>query len=197
MVAVVAGKRGDSVSDSYLILWRIVALWVIAVDLSVVEQVVVHQVPSPALVITAEQGHIPLALHGRSLGGDAYHRHCPERAFPPDLPRVPPFGEAYFAACAICALGDGVAMQGEAVLLHINVTGAVYGAQTMLEGLQLWETTQEGQLCTIKQCKLYYVIKSKTNKQTNIKTSHQVQLWKLFTSTCGTEKQHSFMCENL
>lgn len=136
---VVAGKQGDS----YLILWRIVALWVVAVDLSVVEQVVVHQVPSPALVITAEQGHVPLALHGRPLGGDAYHRHCPERAFPPDLPRVPPFQEAYFAACAVCALSNGVAMQGEAVLLHINVTGAVYGAQTMLEGLQLTETTQE------------------------------------------------------
>lgn len=135
--------QADSVSHSYLILWCIVALWVIAVDLSVVEQVVVHQVPSPALVITAEQGHIPLALHGCPLGGDAYHRHCPERAFPPDLPRVPPFREAYFAACAVCALGNGVAMQGEAILLHINVTGAVYGAQTMLEGLQLLETTQE------------------------------------------------------
>lgn len=107
------------------------------------EQVVVHQIPPPALVITAQQGHIALALHGGPLGGDADHRHRPQRAFPPDLPRVPPFREAYFAACAVRALGDGVAMQGEAVLLHVNVTGAVYGAQTVLEGLQLLETTQE------------------------------------------------------
>lgn len=132
-------------SDSYLILGRIVALRVVAVDLSVVEQVVVHQVPSPALVVAAEQGHIPLTLHGRPLGGDAYHRHRPQGAFPPDLPRVPPFREADFAARAVRTLGDGVAVQGEAVLLHINVTGAVYGAQTMLEGLQLLETTEGSQ----------------------------------------------------
>lgn len=109
------------------------------------EQVVVHQVPAPALVVAAEQGHVSLALHGRPLGGDAYHRHCPQRTFPPDLPRVPPFREAYFAPCAVRALGDGVAVQGEAVLLHVNVARAVYGAQTVLEGLQLQETTQEGQ----------------------------------------------------
>lgn len=133
--------RGDSGSSSYLILWRIVALWVIAIDLAVVEQVVVHQVPAPALVVAAEQGHVSLALHGRPLGGDAYHRHRPEGAFPPDLPRVSPFREAYFAAGAVRALGDGVAVQGEAVLLHVNIAGAVYGAQTVLEGLQLQDTT--------------------------------------------------------
>lgn len=109
------------------------------------EQVVVHQVPAPTLVVAAEQGHVSLALHGGPLGGDAYHRHCPQRTFPPDLPGVSPFREAYFATCAVRALGDGVAMQGEAVLLHVNVTRAVYGAQTVLEGLQLQATTQEGQ----------------------------------------------------
>lgn len=143
--ATVAGERGNSQSNSYLILGRVVALWVIAVDLSVVEQVVVDQVPPPALVVAAQQGHVSLALHGRPLGGDAYHRHRPQRALPPDLPRVSPFREAYFSAGAVRALGDGVAMQGEAVLLHVNVPGAVDGAQAVLEGLQLVETTQEGQ----------------------------------------------------
>lgn len=119
------------------------------------EQVVVHQVPSPALVITAQQGHVALALHGCALGGDADDRHRAQRALPPDLPRVPPFREADFAACAVRALGDGVAMQGEAVLLHINVSGAVDGAETVLEGLQLVGTTQEGQKCPIRQLNLH------------------------------------------
>lgn len=109
------------------------------------KQVVVHQVPAPALVITAQQGHVALALHGRPLGGNAYHRHSPERAFPPDLPGVPPFRKADLATRTIRALGDGVAVQGEAVLLHINIAGAVVGAQTMLKGLELLWTKGQGQ----------------------------------------------------
>lgn len=140
-----AAEEGHSGSNSYLVLWGVVALRVVAVDLSVMEQVVVHQVPAPALVVAAEQGHVSLALHGRPLGGDAYHRHRSQRTFPPDLPRVSPFREADFPACAVRALGDGVAMESEAVLLHVNVARAVYGAQTVLEGLQLQETTQERQ----------------------------------------------------
>lgn len=121
----------------YLIFWRIVTLGEISIDLPVVQQVVVHQVPAPALVVTAQQGHVALALHGRPLGGEADHRHGAEGALPPDLPGVPPLGKADFAASAVRALGDGVAVQGEAVLLHVNVAGAVVGAQGVLEGLKL------------------------------------------------------------
>lgn len=132
-------------SSSYLIFWRIVTLWEIPIDLSIVQQVVVDQVPAPALVITAQQGHVALALHGRPLRGDANHCHCTKRAFPPDLPGMPPFRKANLAACAIRALGDRVAVQGEAVLLHVDIARAVMGAQTMLKGLELWRTIGQGQ----------------------------------------------------
>lgn len=110
------------------------------------KQVVVDQVPSPALVIAAQQGHVALALHGRPLRGDAYHCHCAKGPFPPDLPGVPPFRKANLATRAIRALGNGVAVQGEAVLLHVNIAGAVVGAQSVLKGLELWGTTGQGQL---------------------------------------------------
>lgn len=122
---------------SYLIFWCVVTLREISIDLPIVKQVVVDQVPAPALVVTAQQGHVALALHGRPLRGDAYHRHCTKRAFPPDLPGVPPFRKANLATRAIRALGDRVAVQGEAVLLHVNIAGAVVGAQSMLVGLEL------------------------------------------------------------
>lgn len=139
------------------------------------EQVVVHQVPAPALVIAAQQGHVALALHGCALGGDADHRHRPQRALPPDLPRVPPFREADLAAGAVGALGDGVAMQGEAVLLHVNVSGAVYGAEAVLEGLQLVGTTQGGQLGTVTQPNLRSVSRiRKYNKI--IKSAHLMNI---------------------
>lgn len=101
------------------------------------KQVVVHQVPAPALVITAQQGHISLALHCRPLCGDAYYCYGAERAFPPDLPSVTTFRKANLAACTISALGDRVAVQGETILLHVDVAGAVVGAQSMLKGLEL------------------------------------------------------------
>lgn len=109
------------------------------------KQVVVDQVPAPALVVAAQQGHIALALHGRPLRGNAYHCHCAKRALPPDLPGVPPFREADLATRTVRALGDGVAVQGEAVLLHVNIAGAVMGAQTVLVGLELCRVKRQGQ----------------------------------------------------
>lgn len=101
------------------------------------KQVVVDQVPAPALVVTAQQGYVALALHGRPLRGQAYYCHCAKGAFPPDLPGVPPFRKANLATCTIRALRDRVAVQGEAILFHVNIAGAVVGAQSMLESLEL------------------------------------------------------------
>ncbi|TNN72240.1 hypothetical protein EYF80_017524 [Liparis tanakae] len=75
-----------------------------------VVEVVVDQVPAPALVVTAQQRHVALALQGRPLGGEADHCHGAERAFPPDLPGVPPFRKANLAPGAVRALGDRVAV---------------------------------------------------------------------------------------
>lgn len=108
------------------------------------KQVVVNQVPAPALVITAQQGHVSLALHGRPFRSNAYHGNGAKRAFPPDLPGVPPLRKADFATCPICALGNGVAVQGETILLHVNIAGAVVGAQSMLKSLELQRKTGEG-----------------------------------------------------
>lgn len=127
----------------YLIFWCVVALREVAVDLPVVQQVVVDQVPAPALIVAAQQSHVALALHGRPLGGDADDGHRAERAFPPDLPGVPTFREADLATCAVRALGDGVPVESEAVLLHVHVAGAVVGAQAVLVGLELQEEREK------------------------------------------------------
>lgn len=80
-----------AVGETYLIFWCVVALREIAVDLSVVQQVVVDQVPAPALIVAAQQGHVALTLHGRTLGGYADDGHRAEGTLPPDLPGVPAF----------------------------------------------------------------------------------------------------------
>lgn len=123
--------------NSYLIFGCIVALWEIPIDLSVMKQVVVDQVPAPALVITAQQSHITLALHGRPLRGNAYHCYGAKGAFPPDLPGMSPLRKANFATCSICALGNGVTVKGETILFHVNIAGTVVRAQSMLKSLQL------------------------------------------------------------
>lgn len=136
-----------AVGKTYLIFRSVVALWEIAVDLPVVQQVVVDQVPAPALIVAAQQSNVALTLHGRPLGGDADDGHRAEGAFPPDFPGVPAFREADLAAGAICALGDGVPVEGEAVLLYIHVAGTVVGAQAVLEGLELQEERKAKRRC--------------------------------------------------
>lgn len=106
---------------SYLIFWCIVTLREIPIDLPVVKQVIVDQVPAPALVVTAQQGHVALALHGCPLRGNANHRYGTKGAFPPNLPGVPPLRKADLATCTVGALGNRVAVQGETVLLHVNI----------------------------------------------------------------------------
>lgn len=117
-----------AVGKIYLIFWCVVALRKVAVDLSIVQQVVVDQVPAPALIVAAQQGHVALTLHGRPLGGDADDGHRAKGAFPPDLPGVPAFREADLAARAVRALGDGVPVKSEAVLLHVYIAGTIMRA---------------------------------------------------------------------
>lgn len=105
------------------------------------KQIIVDQVPAPALVIAAQEGYVALALHLRPLCSDTYHCHGAQGALPPDFPGMSPFRKADFAPRAICALGNRVAVQSEAVLLHVNVARAVVGAQSMLKGLELHRKT--------------------------------------------------------
>lgn len=103
------------------------------------QQVIVHQVPAPTLVVAPQQGHITLALHGRPLCGNANDGHGAQRALPPHLPGVAALAEADLGPRPICALGDGVAVQREAVLLDVDVPRAVVGAEGVVEGTDLGE----------------------------------------------------------
>lgn len=49
---------------------------------------VAANVPSPALVVTAEKRDVSGAVHRRVFRRDADHRHRPQWAFPGDLPGV-------------------------------------------------------------------------------------------------------------
>ena len=121
----------------YLVFGGIVALGEVSIDLSVVQQAIVNQVPAPALVVAAQQSHVALALHGGTLGGDADHCHGAQGPLPPHLPGVPALREANLGARAIRALGDGVAVESEAVLLHVHVPRTVVGTQSVLGRLEL------------------------------------------------------------
>lgn len=62
--------------SAYLVLRCIIALWKISIDLAIVKQVIINEIPAPALIITPQQCNIALALHGCPLGGNANHCHC-------------------------------------------------------------------------------------------------------------------------
>lgn len=110
------------------------------------QQVIVHQVPAPTLVVAAQQGHVALALHGGALGGDADDSHGAQRALPPHLPGVPALAEADLGARPVRALRDGVAVQREAVLLDVDVPRAVIGAEGVVEGTDLGERRWVGEM---------------------------------------------------
>lgn len=131
-------------SRAHLVFGRVIALRETAVHLSIMQQVIVHQVPAPTLVIATQQGHITLALHGRPLRGNADDGHGAQRAFPPHLPGVAALTEADLGSRPIRALGDGVPVQCEAVLLDVDVPRAVVGAEGVVEGTDLGENKKEG-----------------------------------------------------
>lgn len=128
-----------ALSLAHLVFGRVIALGETAIHLPIMQQVIVHQVPAPTLVIAAQQGHVTLALHGRPLRGDADDSHGAQRALPPHLPGMAALAEADLGPCPICALGDGVAVQGEAVLLDVDVPRAVVGAEGVVKGTDLVE----------------------------------------------------------
>ena len=73
---------------SHLVFWGIVELRVVSLRVPIVQQVVVHQVPAPALVVGAKEGHIAVALVGGLPGGDTDDGHRAQGTLPDDLPRV-------------------------------------------------------------------------------------------------------------
>ena len=118
---------------SYLVLWRVVELGIVALTVPVVQQVVVHQVPAPALVVRAEQRHVAVTLRHRLLRRDPDNRHGAERSLPDHLPRVPPAPEPDLAARTVRALRHGVPVQREAVRFDVDIVGAVPGVPRVVE----------------------------------------------------------------
>ena len=88
----------------YLILWRVVELRVVSLGVTIVEEVVVYQVPAPALVVGAQQWYVTMALVGGLLGGDAHNSHGAQGTLPDDLPGMTTAAEPAATAGAICAL---------------------------------------------------------------------------------------------
>ena len=121
----------------HLILGCVVALWEVAINFSVMKEIVVHQVPSPALIITAQKSYVTLALHGGPFGGNANHSHGAQGSLPPNLPGMSALGKTDLSAGAVSALGDGVPMKSESVLLDVHVPRAVMGAKSVLQRFQL------------------------------------------------------------
>ena len=124
-------------SPAHLVFGCVIALGEAAVHLAVMQQVIVHQVPAPTLVIAPQQGHVALALHGRPLRGDANDGHGAQRALPPHLPGMAALAEADLGPSPVRALGNGVAVQREAILLDVDVPRAVVGAEGVVEGTDL------------------------------------------------------------
>lgn len=122
---------------AHLVLGCVIALWEVSIDLSIVKQVIINKIPSPALIITTQQCNIALALHGCPFGRDANHCHCAQRPLPPDFPGMPALREADFCTSTIGTLSNWVTVECESIFLYIHVPGAVVGAQGMLKWLQL------------------------------------------------------------
>ena len=116
-----------------LIFWRVVQLRIVPLTVSVVEEVVVHQVPAPALVVRPQQGHVAVTLGLSILGGDPYHCHRPQRSFPDHLPRVTTAPEPNLTTCSIRALGNWVSVEGEPVGFDVDVVGAISWVPRVIE----------------------------------------------------------------
>lgn len=98
---------------------------------------VVNEIPAPTLLVAAQQGHVPVALHRGRLGSDSHNGHRAERAFPPHLPTVPTVRETERAAGPVRALGNGVPVQRESVALDVDVARTVVWIPGVIEGAQL------------------------------------------------------------
>ena len=123
-------------NSSHLILRCIIALWEISLVITVVREVIVHQIPSPALIVAPQQGHVSLALQGGILRGDPHHGHRSERTFPPHLPSVPTLAEPPATPGSVRALRHRVPVKCEPIWFDINIPRAIARVEGVEEGPQ-------------------------------------------------------------
>ena len=101
------------------------------------KEVVVYEVPAPALLVTAQQSYVAVALVRSLLGRDPDNRHRAQRPLPYDLPGVPTATEPDFATGSVRALCDRVPVEGEPVGFDVDVTGAVGRVPRVVKGSKL------------------------------------------------------------
>ena len=85
-----------------------------------------------------------MTLIRRTLRGNPYDGHRAQRPFPNDLPGVSAPLEAHLAPGPVGGLGHGVAVEGEAVALEVDVAGAVLGVPGVEEGAELGLVGRDG-----------------------------------------------------
>lgn len=101
------------------------------------QQVIIYQIPPPALLVGTEQSHIPVTLQRGVLGGNTYDGNGAQGAFPNNLPGVPAVPEPDFPPGGVRALRHRVPVQREPVGLNVYIPGAVIGVPGVVEGAQL------------------------------------------------------------
>lgn len=78
-----------------------------------------------------------MALHGGPLRSNPDHGYRAQRALPPHFPGMATLTETNLGPCTISALSDGVPMQCEAILLDVDIPGAIICAEGVLESAYL------------------------------------------------------------
>lgn len=124
--------RWASVLSLYLVFWSVIELWVVPLRISIVEQMVVDQIPSPTLVIGAKQSNIPMTLIGSFFSGNTDHGYRAQRTLPNDFPRVSSASKSQLASCSVCRLCNWVSKKHNMVSKELPETAQV------LETCEVW-----------------------------------------------------------
>lgn len=103
---VVVAVENHAYPLAHLVLGRIVQQRIVALRVAVVQQMIVDQIPAPALLVGAQQRYVAVALQRRRFGCDTDDSHRAERSLPDHLPRVAAVPEADLGARGVRTLGD-------------------------------------------------------------------------------------------
>ena len=127
---------GDNGGHTYLVFGGVIQQGVVALTVAVVAQVIVDEVPAPALVVAAQQRYVAGLLERRRACADSNDSGRPQRSLPPHLPAVSARTEARLAASAVRTLRHRVAVYRESVALHVDVPRTVVNVPRVIESTQ-------------------------------------------------------------
>ena len=122
-----------STTTAYLIFGCIIELWIVPLGVPVVQQVVVDQIPAPALVIAAQEGDVAVAVVGGLFSGYPDDSHRAQGTLPDNLPGVSTSTEPELAPGPIRGLGHGVPVQGKPVRFDVDISGNTSGSTNRMK----------------------------------------------------------------